>query len=47
MSLTLNPDVLFRLFYFRNIVVCCHWNPNGNSLVSCERIKKAIVWSSL
>ncbi|CAH8444257.1 unnamed protein product [Schistosoma turkestanicum] len=30
-----------------NIVVCCHWNPNGNSLVSCERIKKAIVWSSL
>ncbi|CAH8831582.1 unnamed protein product [Trichobilharzia szidati] len=30
-----------------NTVVCCHWNPNGNSLVSCERIQKAIVWTSL
>ncbi|CAL8072058.1 unnamed protein product [Calicophoron daubneyi] len=28
-----------------NTVVCCHWNPADHSLISCERISKAIVWS--
>ncbi|VEL27891.1 unnamed protein product [Protopolystoma xenopodis] len=27
------------------VVTCCHWHPQAHSLISCERLKQAIIWA--